>query len=336
MEFLAKGGRVRRTPRAPLTLKPAAAHSPARRRAGHATLGDDRPAQGDLHVNHDVPNAFWRRTGKLLLHAPLTALLWAAPLHAAEPWPAVQPGGRAALQTLSGELERHGQAISAAVVAERQGCEISRTKGKPCGGALLEALTRLLAVVNSLDGLRQQLASRLAEQPPAQLQADRQACDGAKEPAACERLRADDAALDGFAQLRVAPALESLGRLAQEASRDLQLAKAMHASSSQKLPAPPADKRRDPRLDEVIEVKPEGTDGAPPPPPPAQLLSQCKTSAGKGDEAKQAQAQACLAVAGIHEARREPAKAREFYRLACKLGAKAGCARQQARGKPGA
>jgi hypothetical protein len=258
--------------------------------------------------------------------AVLVAMGFAAPLYAAEPWPSVQPGGRMALQALSSELEQRGQAIAAAVRLEREGCEISRTKGKPCGGALLDALTGLLAVVNSMDGLQKQLASRLAELPAAQLEADRKACEASQEPPACERLRADDAALDGFGQLRVAPALESLGRLAQEASRDLQLAKAMHASSSQKLPAPAPGKARDPRLDQEIRVQADGKEGAPPPPPPGQLLSQCKIDGqGKGGEGKGAQGQACMTVGGIFEARRELAKAREYYRLACKCEVKLGC-----------
>lgn len=281
--------------------------------------------QGDLRVIHDSASAFLPQTRRAgltaAIGAALIALSLAAPLHAAEPWPSVQAGGRVSMQALSAELEQRGQAIAAAVRLEREGCEISRTKGKPCSGALLDALTGLLAVVNSMDGLQKQLASRLAELPAAQLEADRKACEAGKEPPACERLRADDAALDGFGQLRVAPALDSLGRLAQEASRDLQLAKAMHASSSQKLPAPQPGKARDPRLDQEIRVQVDGKEGAPPPPPPGQLLSQCK----KGGDA-----QACATVGGIHEARRELAKAREYYRLACKRELKQGCEKAEA------
>lgn len=281
--------------------------------------------KGDLRVIYDSASAFLPQTRRAVwataIGAALIALSLAAPLYAAEPWPSVQPGGRAALQALSTELEQRGQAIAAAVRLERDSCEFSRTKGKPCSGALLDALTGLLAVVNSMDRLQKQLASRLAELPAAQLEADRKACEAGKEPPACERLRADDAALDGFGQLRVAPALESLGRLAQDASRDLQLAKAMHASSTQKLPAPQPGKARDPRLDQEIRVQADGKEGAPPPPPPGQLLSQCK----KGGDA-----QACATVGGIYEARRELVKAREYYRLACKRELKQGCERAEA------
>jgi hypothetical protein len=301
--------------------------------------------QGDLGVIYHSASTFLPRTRQAVwaavIGAALVGLSLAQPLYAADPWPSVQPGGRAALQALSAELEQRGQAIAAAVRAEREGCEISRTKGKPCSGALLDALTGLLAVVNSMDRLQKHVASRLAELPAAQLEADRKACEASKEPPACERLRADDAALDGFGQLRVAPALESLGRLAQEASRDLQLAKAMHASSSQKLPAPAPGKARDPRLDQEIRVQADGTEGAPPPPPPGQLLSLCKkggqakggeekAGADKGGDAKAGQGQACMTVGGIYEARRELTKAREYYRLACKNEVKQGCEKAEA------
>lgn len=230
-------------------------------------------------------------------------------------WPTVAPGGRPVLQQLATALEQRSALIVAALSQARTSCDDARGKGHGCQTAVLAPLTQLQAVAAGLDQLNAQLSERLGQKPPADDRADRQACSAGRDPSACQRVRADDEALDSFAQLRVAPALDSLGRIAEAASRALRDALNTQKTADARLPKNAPPKPAEPHLQEPARLQPERKADAPPPPPPRQSVQGCR--AGK--------AALCLQVAGIHQARKEAAKAAEFMRLACRHGERSAC-----------
>lgn len=239
--------------------------------------------------------------------SPLAALAFAAVLFLAalpaQPREAqaqsASPGhakGRAALLDVATDLARQAADLAGVLSQEQATCGAQREKAKDCGPELLESLARLRAVMLEMDELAKQIHMRLAD-----LSAE----------------QGNEAAMDAFLRLRIAPAAERLASLAADARRDLQLAKAARQSRDSKLPAPNAKAKPDPRLETPISVPPEAKVLPPPPPPPQRLLAQCKKGEGK----------ACLDAAGIYEARRQVPQAMDMFKRACQHGEKLACAK---------
>lgn len=204
--------------------------------------------------------------------------------------------GRVALLDAAAELTRQAAELASTLSQEQATCAAQREKSKDCEPELLTCLDRLRAVMQEMDELAKQIHQRLAEpaaQPP------------------------NDAALEALLRLRIAPAAERLATLAADAKRELQAAKAARHAKNAKLPAPSAKAKPDPRLEAEIRVPADAKVLPPPPPPPQKLLDLCNSGQGK----------ACLDAAGIHEARRELQQAAVLYKLACKHGQKAACAK---------
>ena len=212
----------------------------------------------------------------------------------AQPAPQAAATGRAALQEVARQLARQAAELATALSQEQATCGAQRDKAKDCGPELLDSLARMRAVMLEMDELVKHIDTRLADASPDQ---------------------GNDAALQAFLRLRVAPAADRLAAMAAEARRDLQLAKAARHAKESKLPAPNVKAQPDPRLETEIAVPAEAKVLPPPPPPPPKLLALCKAKQGR----------ACLDAAGIYEARKQPVQAQELYKLACKHGEKAAC-----------
>lgn len=238
--------------------------------------------------------------------------LGVAPCAAAMPAaPRVGSGGRANLTVAASQLQQHSQALRSRTQSEQASCDRARASGQDCSVTLRGTLTRLLAVAEGLLDVRQQLLARLAEAAPSQQ--DREACSTRRQAEACARLQSDDTALDAYASLRIAPAIDGLWRLAADAERDLLVAREANQAIHAKLPQSPAPAvaAPPPRL---APPTPEPREA---PRPAAELLAACR--AGK--------AASCLQAAGLWEARGALGEARIWYKLACRHGAKTACAK---------
>ncbi|MBI5611417.1 MAG: hypothetical protein HY902_21270 [Deltaproteobacteria bacterium] len=284
------------------------------------------------HHYRTIPQSDLRPPGLPLRRALFLAawlpLLAAAPAQAAltDGWPQLTSGGRRALLTLMPQLERQAMLLVAAAADERKACETARNKGHGCGEPLQGALLQLQSVAQGLDEMGKALGERLASPPAAELEADARAC-AAKVAEACHRQAADNASLDAFAQLRVVPALERLARLAAEADKALVRARADRDADTQKLPKKKEKPGQHVQLEPPLAVGADRRDEPPPPPPPPKVwLKQC-TSAKPGKTAKGPRGAVCADIAQVYELRKEPEKALEFWKLACKQGHATACAK---------
>ncbi len=260
--------------------------------------------------------------------AALLATLTATPAHAAltDGWPQLTSGGRKPLVALLPQLERQALLLVTAAADERKACEAARNKGHGCGDELQGALLQIQSVAQGLDQLGQALSERLASPPAAEVEADARAC-AAKVADACQRQAADNASLDAFAQLRVVPALERLARLAAEADKTLASTRADREADSQKLPKKKEKPGQHVQLEPPLVVGADRRDEPPPPPPPPKLwLKQC-TQAKASKANKGPRGAVCADIAQVYTLRKEPEKALEYWKLACKQGHSTACAK---------
>ncbi len=260
---------------------------------------------------------------KLLHRLALLSAAWlglaSTPAQAAltDGWPQLKPGGRKQLVELLPQLERQAMLLVSAAAQERKACDGARNKGHGCGEELQNALLQLQSVAQGLDDLGRQLSDRLATPPASEVEADAVSCAN-KLAEACHRQAADNASLDAFAQLRVAPALDRLARLAGGAEVGLQQTRGDRDADAQKLPKKKGKPGQAAQPEVPIVVGVDRKDDAPPPPPPPKLwVRKCK--AGK--------VAVCVDVAYIYELRKEPELAVDFWKLACKLGHQPACTR---------
>lgn len=249
-----------------------------------------------------------RRTRWLALAALAVVCFLPHPAQATPP--KVAKGGREVLLQLAETLQQHAKASVAAVQADQAACDKARADGRGCPPLLRDSVARMIAVADGWLDVRQQLTARLAENPiPPEV---RVACARRRDAAACARVRSEDETLDAFAALRIAPALDHLARLADQALRDLQLARAQDRANEAKLPQPAPSAPAPPPPPTLPAPPPEARV---PPPPAAELNAACKRGS----------AQACLKVATTWESRGAFGEARTWYKLACRYGAKQAC-----------